>query len=392
MKILFFAPAHKIHVWRWARWMVDHGVTVGMISDGPAPRDRDYSGVQVMLPRWPTWEKIKVFKLQGGPYANNANKGRIYRPLVEAFAPDIIHAHEALVYGPALADYPDCPRVLTPWGPDIEALANPATPAQAARLTRLACASADVITTNGPGLESHWAALTRQSAEKFRLFSWGVDEQFFTPASLEAQKALRKELLLNPGVPIILSPRLAKALYKIDVLLDGWRIVQEETKAKHRHELVVLRAGADEESWTALQRQAAGLPRLRLLDRFLPPEQMAVLYSTAAWTVMLPETDLLASSVLEAAGCGSALLLRRLPCYEAALGSGEEAESPNRGVALWMPPKPDAADIARGLESAMTTAEEERAAVATHNRRWIERCERWDVRAAEMLDVYRSLL
>src|SRR5690606_4873305 len=138
-----------------------------------------------------------TYKLRGGRFANNRDKWRAYRESLTEFQPEILHAQEALAYGPMLAHLPRFPRVLMPWGPDIESLADPKTPREARRLIERACRAADVITANGPGLEEAWTRLTGLPWDRFQMFSWGTNTRRFSPRSVEEQGATCRRLGLD---------------------------------------------------------------------------------------------------------------------------------------------------------------------------------------------------
>lgn len=383
------ASAANRHTWRWARLLAEAGVDVHVLSDVPARADLDFGTIPVVQPRWTFLLNLYVFKIRGGPYANNREKWRVYRPLLRALRPDVLHAQEALAYGPTLARFPEIPRVLTPWGPEMERLAEEPG-SEASGLVRQACAAADVISTNAPGLEDHWARLTGVSPDRFNLFSWGVDTEVFKPRRPEECSAVRARLGLPLEAPLVLSPRLAKPYYNIDVLLRGWQEAvarPDETFLKEAH-FVVLRAGADDASWEALQ--PLGRPRVHFVEQRLSADEMAALYTTSTATAMLPKTDLLSMSLLEALACGSIPLIPDQPCNRTAVLDARETFRPELAMGFHIAP-PDAESVAIALRRLARLAPGERARMAKHNAAIAFQHHDARAKALRMVRIYEGL-
>jgi glycosyltransferase involved in cell wall biosynthesis len=386
MKIGFLGSAAKIHFYRWSRWLAEHGHEVVLFSDVAPPPEWEYGNVRLRQPEWNLWRNLLVFKLKGGPYANNREKWRAYRRVIDEERPDILHAHEALAYGPTLAHFPEYRRVLTPWGPDIELLDRSDGDPEARDLVRTACASADLITTNAPGLEDHWARLTAQPSDKFRLFSWGVDLTIFHPQSREKQRALRERLRLPLDQPLIVSPRLAKPYYNIDTIMKAWAGATAAGQV-----MVILRAGADDESWTALLALHRELrtPSLHMVDELLNQQEMATLYSTCDAMVMVPKTDLVAASLVEGMACGCFPIVADLPCYRTLLAHQETRDGMGTG---WFAPALTPEGLREGLNWWASLPNEERTRLHQHNSDYSGKHQDWNHCAAKMVEVYQEVL
>jgi glycosyltransferase involved in cell wall biosynthesis len=340
MKVALLAPAHKMHTWRWANALASHGIETVLFSDTPPSPSLVYHNVKILHPDWTLWRKLLVFKVKGGPLANNRDKWRAYEKLIDKESPDILHAHEALSYGPTLAHFPQYRRVLSPWGPDMELLSSDREEEKS--LVQQAVQAADIITTNAPGLEKHWAGLSNQPIEKFNLFSWGVNTSTFHPRSKTDQEALLSKLSIPNNSPLLLSPRLAKPHYQILELINAW-----ENVSTPGH-LVILKAGADDSSWNEISNKTSQLGNITLINDFLTPDEMAILYTACKRVVMIPKTDLLASSLLEAMACGCLPLVNDLPCYRTVLN---DIQSPpeDKGVGVFCEAKTLQEKITRSL-------------------------------------------
>ncbi|MBX3729582.1 MAG: glycosyltransferase, partial [Candidatus Sumerlaeia bacterium] len=231
MRVAMLGNAASPHTTRWAAWLAANGHDVALFSDEPAADD----SIPRIAPEWSLVQKAVSFKLRGGPYANNRDKWRAYGRALRAWKPDLLHAHEALAYGPMLAHFPEFPRVLMPWGGDIESLRG--DDVERAALVRGALHAADAITANAPGLEEEWAALAGIDRAALDLFAWGIDTTCFAPVADDRADAIVRDLGLDPGERIVLSPRTARPHYGTALILDAWGLLADDP-AFARHVLV----------------------------------------------------------------------------------------------------------------------------------------------------------
>ncbi|CAN5218964.1 hypothetical protein BH09SUM1_BH09SUM1_26310 [soil metagenome] len=390
MKVVVLGTAENHHIHRWCTWLAAQGLTVTLLSDKPPRPAMDYKGVTIRGPEWNFWRNLYAFKIRGGPYANNIHKWRAYRRIIEEERPDVIHAHDALVNGPTLAHFPKNPRVLTPWGPDVELLER--GPKEKQRLVRHAVKSADIIVTNAPGMEERWSRLMGVSRDRLRLFSWGIDTHIFQPRTEPEKLTIRAELGVSSLRPIMLSPRLAKPYYHIDTIMRAWQAARQgavEGSTLAEAYLVILRAGADESSWAALVKQAKEMrnPSIRLMDVRLSPAQMAAIYSTSAGVVMIPETDLLSMSLLESIACGCIPVLLPQPCNQSAVE--EISEHPRKAVGIYAA-SAEEKDVAQAFRKWGEIPAAQRPMLAEHNVEYAAKNQSWDVCAKGMLEAYEA--
>jgi hypothetical protein len=324
MKVALLADARNRHTLRWSQWLSSNGYEVVVCSDRPARESFDFGAVRVLRPEWNLWRNLYAFKWHGGPLANSRFKHLAWAPVLDRERPEILHAHEAVAYGPMLHHFPEYPRVLTPWGTDVERLAD-ADP-EWAFLIRQGLHAADVVTTNGPGLEAHWSRLSLLPQERFSLWSWGVDIDIYQPEPRVGDQELVSGLLGIPAdTPVHLSPRLAKPYYNVSTIIAGWG---QFAGSGCESRLVVMRSGADDDSWSAVLAAIAELqaPESVIpLETYLDEQALAALYRRSTGVIMLPETDLLSMSFLEACGCGAIPVVPPIPVYTSCTGAGEQA-------------------------------------------------------------------
>ena len=63
--------------------------------------------------------------------------------------------------------------------------------------------------------------------ERVRLNRWGIEPALFEPDT-EIQQKLREMFDLQPGQPIVLSPRGVKPVYQADIFLDAFEMMLRE--------------------------------------------------------------------------------------------------------------------------------------------------------------------
>lgn len=388
MKIAMLAAAHKIHTNRWSRWLADNGHEVVLFSDTTPPAHLDYSGVRHVGPEWTFLRSLYVYKIRGGALANDRHKWRAYDRVIRREKPDLLHAQEALAYGPTLAHFPQFPRVLTPWGPDMESLKGENR--EVRELVIQGAQAADVITTNAPGLEEHWCQLTGVPRDKFRLFSWGVDIRQFRPRDEGEASKFAAGLGIPAEATVLLSPRLARRYCRIDMILRAWKEVLDDLP-DNAH-LLVLRAGATDQDWQDLQALAReeAIGRVRFVDQNLTPDQMALLYTRCRGTVMVPLTDLVAMSLLECMACGSIPLLVGHPCYRETVADLRERPH-KQGHGIYAP-EGTVGGLADAIRRWGTLKDDEVAKISLRNHEYIQKHQDWSVNAKQLLDAYQEVL
>lgn len=349
MKILFLGEAKKKHVRDWATWLMGQGLDVTLLSDNiPANLEHNGKQLNVIKPDWTFWQNLWTYKIRGGALANNRDKWRVYLPHIKVQNPDIVHAHEALGYGPILPHVPrTIPKVLTPWGPDVEeCVTNPRSPR--ARLVAKACKSADVITTNAGGLESSWAKALSIPETRFNFFNWGTNLSIFKPVPKEERLKLRDKWILPEEGIFFFCPRIPRPLYRQNELLEAWKKFRSSTNTRPAH-LLFLSAGCEvPDEWTK-----SVIPDFSFIDRECTEQEMAELYQLSHYTVMVPQTDLQAQSLLECMACGSVPLLNKLLPYAELVADDSVA---GKGRCLWVKDSPTPEGFLEQIQEAFLKA------------------------------------
>lgn len=392
MRIALLADAQNRHTFRWSTWLASQGMEVHLLSDRPPRAGFDYQSINLYKPEWTFWRNLYAFKVHGGPMANSRFKYLAWRDTIRQIKPDILHAHQAQSYGPTLAHFLDLPRVLTPWGPDVEAIAG--DDPQVSQLVLQALRSADVITTNGPGLEDHWSRLAAVPKDRFDLWSWGIDVTRFAPNRAGEDDALARRFPALADHQIILSPRLPTPYYNIALIVSSWNeLLEGRAYLRGSARLVVLRCGVSDEVWAPTASAIAASPwreTIIVVDSYLSEQEMAAMYRRSTACVMLPRTDLLSMSLLESLSCGCIPIVENLPVHAAALGPiGATGSGKPQAIIL--------AELTTGtLSGAMAEAlglkDETRFEIARSNRAAIMRDHDWGLCAPRLLRCYERVL
>jgi len=319
MHIAFLAHADNIHAGRWADFLVSRGHKLTLLCDPPVhspPR-----GVRLIHPEMRLVTKVLAFRLFPKPYGNNFYKRFPYRRELNRLKPDLVHGFEALGYGYALAHAGPFPKVLTPFGNDI--LHDPKKSRIARFLVTTALKKADIITTNYLELAETLTRIYGTPQSKIRPFSWGVDCNIFKPGYREETRRLRSELDIPTDARVILSNRVMKPYWGIETIARALPAVFREIPGAFA---VFLRGTGDpsyEEKIRNILGKEKALERVRFVDRFLSPLEMAHYLNLAECFVSCPRTDLLSISLLEGMACGCVPVTSKLESYKKRITHGE---------------------------------------------------------------------
>jgi glycosyltransferase involved in cell wall biosynthesis len=244
----------------------------------------------------------------GGGYVGRL--WRCYRLLCDG-NPDIVHVHYALGLGAWLALVAGRrPLIVSIMGNDVLLDEYPPLNWPAGRLTRLLLRHADLVTSKSDHLSAAACQLGVRPDRIVKII-WGID-----PAAFRRVDAapLRRELGLAAEDRVIFSPRALQPLYNINLLVDAMpAILRQVPTAK----LLLSEFAADPPYRAALR---AAIDRLGLgasvrLVGTIAHERMAAFYSLSELAVGIPSSDGLPQSLLEAAACGTPMVVSNLERY-----------------------------------------------------------------------------
>jgi glycosyltransferase involved in cell wall biosynthesis len=178
---------------------------------------------------------------------------------------------------------------------------------------------------------------------------------------------------------VILSPRLAQPFYNHDRIIRALPTVCRQVPEAL---LVLSEQFADQDYVAGLRRLAAdlGVAERVLFVGAIPYQDMPLWMNLAEAVVMVPRSDGMPNTLLEAMACGAVPVLGRLPQY---------AEVIRHGVNGFLV-EPEPSGIAEGLVLALSGTVD-RAAIAERNRRFVMEAADQDQEMARMEGWYAEL-
>jgi len=301
LRLCFIGPAASISLRRWTEWFADRGHQCTVMTVEPAVPAQAVKFKQINLATscWP--RKI----------------GRIVSVLkmircIRGLRPDLVHIHylRGLTWG-LLADMPH-PCVVTPWGSDVLTDQGAYREWYSKDLTGRLLRRADLVTTHSRYMEAQVRALVSDVQPIVRV-GWGVDLQRFRP-NIDTE-SLRRRWGIQADQPVVFSPRLLQALYNHEYIIQA---LPRLRRAIPNVIVVFTDYFADLAYKHRLQRLASELDVTESI-RFVGDvshEEMPFWFNLAKAVTMMPASDGLPNSLLEAMACGVTPVLNELPQYD----------------------------------------------------------------------------
>lgn len=378
MKICYILEVNNPHSRRWISHFAQMGHEVLVLSD--SAMQEEIAGVRVINPQMNLLTTIVAFKIYPKPYGNDSFKWIPYRKEVARFKPDIVHAMEARAYGFALARCGNYPKILTPWGNDI--FLDPFQSRIARFLVTSGLRAATRITTNYPGLARYLKNTFGITEEKSRGFSWGIDLNMFRPDKKSEAQILRRELMIPPDAPVVVSNRTLAEYWGGRDIINALPLIAAEVPEAH---FIVMR-GSGKSNYLNEMRQIIerqGLSgRTRFIEEKVSPERMALVLNLADVFISATHSDMLSISVLEGMACGAAPVVSDLDAYRERITDGENGLYIRIG---------DSRSIAEKTIFALKNPQWRKAASAK-NRDIIRRNDNWEDCRRKMEEVYEETL
>lgn len=300
LRLCFVGPAENITLRRWVRWFADQGhdatiVTVEPAADGETAGFRQ---IDVSLPG-------AVRKL-----SRLISAVRLLKE-IRKLKPDVVHIHylRGLAWGLGLRSFH--PTVVTPWGSDVLEEQGAFREWYSKWLTRAVVRMADLVAVHSDFLESQIRLLGPKPNSIVRI-GWGVDLTRFRPG-LDVE-ALRRKWHIDQDTPVMFSPRLAQRFYNHHLVVQAL----EQIRRQFPQIVLVVSEQFGDPSYVrelkALAEQSQVSQHIRFVGR-IPYEDMPLWLNLSALVVMVPESDGMPNTLLEAMACGAVPVLRELPQY-----------------------------------------------------------------------------
>jgi glycosyltransferase involved in cell wall biosynthesis len=215
--------------------------------------------------------------------------------------------------------------------------------------------------------------------DKIHTFSWGIGSSFFEKFHEAELAMLRDHLRVPHGRTYILSPRRLAPLYGTDIIIEAFSMIAERFPDAH----LLLMNGADDKSFpdkmNRLSRDLSLEKRISFLPKLPSDRDVAKLFAMSDLFVSLPESDQLASTILEGMACGSIPVMADLKPYH---------EIVEDGVNGFYVHQRDAAGLAATLDYVLSELPFMAESIRERNRAYCESHERWESCAEKMHDLY----
>jgi glycosyltransferase involved in cell wall biosynthesis len=241
--------------------------------------------------------------------------------LLRRLRPDVVHVHYAYTYYSWIAGVAGCrPLVVSVMGGDVLFAEQGSPTVMGKWLTLNTLRRADYITSKSDHLTS---ALDRLGGlgKKAERIVWGIPVRRFERVDAAP---LRERFGLEPGEPVLLSPRILQALYRVHLIVEAMPAVLAK---RPDTVLLIMEYAADPEYHAEIVNRVGELgleDRVRFIGQATHAE-MPMFYSLADLTVAVPSSDGLPQSLLESMACGTPNVLSQLPQYEEIVRHGQSA-------------------------------------------------------------------
>jgi glycosyltransferase involved in cell wall biosynthesis len=306
LRILGVADAGASHTRKWANYFAGRGHEVHLVSYAPARPVAGHLDPNVTLEDW----ILPPFHIKR--FGTTLHALFRLRRIVRERRPHLVQVHflghgawyAALAGGPPLA--------LWVMGGDIVGTRFAPTNRRERILTPFALRRASLVTAWSRNLLRIVEPMVRPAVPRAVVVG-GVDTSLFRP--LEDRTLARSRLGLQAEDFVILSCRLLWPRQHILTVVQSLPFVLHDHP---RARLVIVKYRSDPAYLERVEAEIDRLslrPHVRLLPE-IPNEEMASYLSLADCVVSIPESDGTPMTVMEAAACGAACVIRDLPDYD----------------------------------------------------------------------------
>jgi hypothetical protein len=229
---------------------------------------------------------------------------------------NFVHAHNTSGYG-LMARLSGLPYIITTYGTEI--YTAPHKGFWYRRMIRSVLTHAQFITSSSPQMTDALVNQLHIPRQRIQEIYLGVAPVFLF--SEYARKKGRSALCIPPEAKVWIANRRMTPLYRTVELVQAF--IQFSQQASDAH-LILIEGDAD-----AGYRQQVhdtvtrGFGRVHIIRGFLTQDQLAQWLCTADFSISIPLSDQLSSSILESMRCRTVPVLGKLPAYQAITGAAE---------------------------------------------------------------------
>lgn len=219
----------------------------------------------------------------------------------------LIHAHNSSGYGLS-AFLSGKKYILTTYGSEVyrATLKNINLPYKI--LIKAILGSAEIITSSSSQMTDSLNDLCMDL--NVYEFSLGVSREFHYSQSL--RDSAREKLKIPLGAVVIFSNRRLTRLYNIDIILEAFKNVSKERKLLY---LIQIEGDADLNYSREIDKNF-NVENLLYIKGFLEQSELNEILCASDYTISLPVTDQLSSSILEGISCNCLPILSNLKAYK----------------------------------------------------------------------------
>ena len=288
MKILFLADANSIHTIKWVESLHKHKLNILVFSLFKPTDDvvQKYQNWGIPLISADLQSKIRNLRVPNISKLNYLTAFRLLKKTMNAFAPDIIHAHYASSYGVLGYLSKFKPFILSVWGSDVYDF--PQKNQLNKWLLKKVIHSANTVCSTSEAMKAVIA--TQFDRFDVKVIPFGVDANVFAPASE------------SPDQFTVGTIKSIEAHNGIDCLLDAANILISKYDNTHINFLIVGQGSLLED----MKRKTAdlGLGNYVKFAGYIPHENIVEFHQKLSVFISVSTRESFGVAVLEAAACG----------------------------------------------------------------------------------------
>ena len=288
MKILLLADANSIHTIKWVESLHKHELNILVFSLFKPTDDvaKKYQNWGISLISADLQSKIRNLRVPNISKLNYLTAFRLLKKTMNAFGPDIIHAHYASSYGVLGYISNFKPFILSVWGSDVYDF--PQKNQLNKWLLKKVIHSANTVCSTSEAMKAVIA--TQFDRFDVQVIPFGIDTNVFTPA------------LKSPHQFTVGTVKSIEAHNGIDCLLDAADILINKYHNTQIHFLIVGQGSLLEEMKGKTRH--LGLDNYVKFAGYIPHENIVEYHQKLSVFISVSTRESFGVSVLEAAACG----------------------------------------------------------------------------------------